>query len=285
MTDLPDPWGAHASCYDEVFAPLTGYIARSMLSVAEAQIPEEAHVLDVACGSGALFLPAVARAQRARARGGGGRVTGCDFSAGMVDLALRKAAQIADPEVFLGEVQDGQALTYGDGSFDAVFSCFGIFLFEDRRAGWAEAMRVLRPGGLFATTTWQAPEKNEMFRAQFAPLSAALPPRLTADATPPGWMVVADGDALAAEVGAAGFVDVEVRPFETELVIPSAEVAWACMVDNPAAGAMLGQCTDAERAEVESAVLTSLHERTGGPGRPLVLRAACNILVARKASR
>ncbi|TPV96868.1 MAG: methyltransferase domain-containing protein [Myxococcales bacterium FL481] len=279
-----DPWGAHASVYDRLFAPLTGYIGRSMLAIAEARIPTDAHVLDVACGSGAFLIPVVERAQRRRHAGGRDMVTGCDYSPGMVELARRRLAGLSvEPDEFECQVQDGQALGYDDRSYDAVFSCFGIFLFEDRHAGWREAARVLRPGGVFATTSWSAPEQNEMFRAQFTPVMEALPARLTEGMTPPGWMVVAEPDALRSEVAATGFEDVDVRNFRTGFAIPDAETAWGAMVDNPAAGAVLRQCDERELETVKSRVIDSLQDRAGGPGRPIVLEASCNILVARRA--
>lgn len=278
-----DPWGEHASSYDRVFAPLTGYIARSMLAMTDARMPEDARVLDIACGSGALFLPAVERAQRRRARGGGDYVVGCDFSPGMVEVARTKAEALFDADAFSCGVQDGQALSEEDARYDAAFSCFGIFLFPDRVAGWREAARVLKPGGVFATTTWLAPEHNEMFRAQFEPVMGALPKRLTEDLRPSGWMLVADRHALAAEVAQAGFRDVETSVFRTQFVLPSAGLAWETMLGNPVGGALLRACSDVEAAEVEVAFVRGLEERAGGPGRPVVLEAACNVLVARKA--
>lgn len=278
-----DPWGQHASTYDRVFAPLTGYIARSMLAMTDARMPNDARILDIACGSGALVLPAIERVQRRRAGGGSDFVMGCDFSPGMVDIARKKAEALFHTDAFQFSVQDGQALAEDDASYDAAFSCFGIFLFPERKAGWREAARVLKPGGLFATTSWVAPEDNEMFRAQFGPVMGALPPRLTEDMTPPGWLIVADREALAAEVTEAGFRDVETSLFRTQFVMPSVEVAWATMLDNPAAGALMRECDEAETAKVKAAFDHGMLERAGGPGRPIVLEAVCNIVVARKA--
>lgn len=279
-TQSEDLWGEHASTYDRVFAPLTGYIARSMLAMIEARLPADARVLDIACGSGALLLPAIERAQRYRDMGRSDFVVGCDYSSGMVAQARRNAARAHDTTAFHCEIQDGQALNYEDASFDAVFSCFGIFLFEDRHAGWREAARVLKAGGLFATTTWMGPEHNEMFRAQSAPLMEALPARLREGMTPPGWMAVADSEALKSEVEQAGFRDVEVRPFHTTFVLPSVEVAWNAMLDNPAGGALLRRCDASERAAVREAFVSHLCDKAGGSNRPIALEASCHTLTA-----
>ncbi|MEM6293487.1 MAG: methyltransferase domain-containing protein [Myxococcota bacterium] len=278
-----DPWGDHASTYDRVFAPLTGYIARSMLAMTDTQMPDDARVLDIACGSGALLLPAIERVHRRRVAGHASVAVGCDISGGMVDIARAKADALFDGDAFRCGVQDGQALDEADASFDAAFSCFGIFLFPDRLAGWREAARVLKPGGIFATSTWAAPEDNEMFRAQFGPLATALPERLTQDMTPPGWMIVADPAALSAEVSEAGFVDVQTSRFTAQFVLPSAQTAWETMLDNPAAGALMRECSASELAAVKDAVVSSLQARATGPGGSIVLEAVCNVLVARRA--
>lgn len=281
-TEPTDPWGAHASTYDRIFAPLTGYVARTMLASTEERTPNGARVLDIGCGSGALLLPAIERAQRRRLQGHADVVVGCDFSPGMVSMAHRRAEALFDSNAFRCDVQDGQALTEDDASYDAAFSCFGIFLFPDRQAGWREAARVLKPGGVFSTSTWLPPEDNEMFRAQFGPMMEALPSRLTEDMAPSGWLEVGRAEALGAEVRDAGFEDVETTVFRTMFALPSAAMAWDAVLDNPAAGALVQQCTGSEREAVESAFLESMLQRAGGPQNPILLEAACNILVARR---
>ena len=73
-----------------------------------------------------------------------------DFSPGMV--ACIAAADAPNVEV---RVMDGQALALDDGSFDAVFSIFGVIMFPDWRKGLAEMARVTRPGGYGVVATWQ----------------------------------------------------------------------------------------------------------------------------------
>ena len=277
-----DPWGSHASTYDRIFAPLTGYVARTMLASTEERTLDGARVLDIACGSGALLLPAIERAQRRRQEGHNDVVVGCDFSPGMVAISQKRAEALYTSDAFRCEVQDGQALSEDDATYDAAFSCFGIFLFPDRHAGWREAARVLKPGGLFSTSSWLPPEHNEMFRAQFEPMMEALPSRITEQLEAPGWLGVATAEALEAEVGEAGFTEIETTVFRTMFTLPSARVAWKAVLENPAAGAMLQQCDEQEREAVKSAFFDSMQQRAGGARRPILLEAACNILVARR---
>ena len=60
------------------------------------------------------------------------------------------------------QVADAQALPFDDGSFDVVVCQFGVMFLPDRVQGYAEARRVLRPGGTFVLTVWKGLESNEL---------------------------------------------------------------------------------------------------------------------------
>ncbi len=278
-------WDRHATTYAKLFAPLTGYIARAMLQLIAPKLPARAHLLDIACGTGALTVPAIEWALHERATtGAAGMVTASDFSPGMVEYT-RKAATAcgADAELLRCDVQNGEALTYDDASFDAVGSSFGIFLFDDRVAGWREAARVLRPGGLFVTSVWQGPETNMMLRAQTKPVLEALPAHLL-PSNARSWIEISRADALIAEVTtAAPLTDARCFPFQASLVLPNAQATFDAMVDNPVIGALLRQCSPEEFAVVRENVLASFVELAGGADQPVIFDSACNILVARRA--
>lgn len=73
------------------------------------------------------------------------RLTGVDFSAGMLALARRRAADLGR-RVALG-VADAHALPFGDGTFDTVVATFSLCAVGDDRRAVGEMVRVLRPGG------------------------------------------------------------------------------------------------------------------------------------------
>lgn len=284
MQDGAQAWDDHASTYASLFAPLTGFIARSMFTMTETRLPANARILDIACGSGALTFPAIERAMRERAAGGmGGHVVAADFSPGMVAITAEAARARGVPaDLYTCEVQNGEALTFPDAQFDGVYSCFGIFLFGDRLAGWREAARVLKPGGVFATAVWQGPETNAMLRTQMMPIVAALPEALRPKQKP-AWMEIAEAGALASEIDRTGmFTDVKVRPFTASFAMCPWPLGWDALRNNPVMGALLARCSPEDLERVRSAFFAALREQAGGDDEPLIVESACNILLARR---
>jgi len=103
-------------------------------------------VLDVATGTGhAAFALA-----RCLPRG---RVTGVDFSSGMLAQARRKGATEGVANVEFLE-RDMQALGFGPGAFDAATCAFGIFFVEDMDAQLSHLSGVVRSGGKVAITSF-----------------------------------------------------------------------------------------------------------------------------------
>lgn len=282
MVTSPDPstaasWDAHARDYARLFAPLTGHIARAMVALVEARLPAAPRLLDIACGPGDLAVAAARLCEGPR----GGSVLATDISPAMVALTEGALAGIeADTRC---EVHDGQALDLGRGTFDAAFSCFGIFLFPDRAAAWRSAAEALHPGGYLVTSVWRGPEHNELAHVQMAPLIAALPRRLTDPPPKPSWAPITTAEGLIAEVtSSAPFGDPEVHVVEATLALPCPRALWQGMVGNPVTGSLLDQCNTAELDRVKQAILADWEARSGGVDRPLVLGASCNVLIARR---
>jgi ubiquinone/menaquinone biosynthesis C-methylase UbiE len=123
-------------------------IAKSFASGAEEFIARLAlgprqSVLDVACGTGNLAVPA------ARA---GARVTGIDIAPNLIAQARLEARAAGCVIAF--DVGDAEALPYLDGQFDTTVTMFGaMFAYRPERAA-AELVRVTRPGGRVAMANW-----------------------------------------------------------------------------------------------------------------------------------
>ena len=59
-------------------------------------------------------------------------------------------------ERILWRQADALELPFGDAEFDVVVCHFGAMFFPDKRRGFQEAFRVLRPGGHFLLNVWDS---------------------------------------------------------------------------------------------------------------------------------
>jgi SAM-dependent methyltransferase len=99
---------------------------------------------------------------------------------------------------------DAMALPFGDCEFDAVVCQFGVMFFPDKPHAFAEARRVLKPGGVFLFNAWDRIEDNDFADAVSDALEGVFPddpPRFMAR-TPHGYH---DIDVIARDLAAGGF--------------------------------------------------------------------------------
>ena len=84
---------------------------------------------------------------------------------------------------------DAMQLPFRDGTFDAVVCQFGVMFFPEKSKAFAEARRVLRPGGVFIFNVWDRIEENEFADTVTTALESLFPkdpPRFMAR-TPHGY--------------------------------------------------------------------------------------------------
>src|SRR5579863_7517697 len=98
-----------AAEYDHAFAHVTAYFMPYLLRA--AHVVPGMRVLDIATGTGLSAEAALA------AVGPTGHVTAADISPAMAGRARERLGEVPNVSV---SVEDGQALSFPDGSFDAV---------------------------------------------------------------------------------------------------------------------------------------------------------------------
>ncbi|HUS31584.1 MAG TPA: arsenite methyltransferase [Kofleriaceae bacterium] len=182
-----------------------------------------------------------------------GRVIGVDMTADMVSLARANARKVnaTNVEFRLGEIEH---LPVADSSIDVILSNCVINLSPDKRAVFAEAMRVLAPGGRLAIADIVA--------------TRAIPTQMQNDVAAlcgcvAGAALLDDVRAMLVDVG-FGDVEVSVTPRSAEIL-----GGWMPGIDQYVAS-----------ATIEARKPGAMHARAGGAtsataGEPAKQRSCC----------
>jgi len=218
------PWNLVADGYAETTMIVFEQYADE--AIAASKLKPGATVLDVACGPGTLAL------RLARAAG---NVHGIDFSESMLDVFEKKIEQAGYKHIKL-HCGDAQALPYADEMFDAAFSLFGLMFFPDRKKGFAEIYRTLKPGGSIAVTSWAPVDQSPAMQTMFGALRAIKP-----DLPQPQRSITTleNPDVFMQEMHDAGFHNVKIRCVTKPFPVTTLHEFWATMVKGSAPIQML----------------------------------------------
>jgi demethylmenaquinone methyltransferase / 2-methoxy-6-polyprenyl-1,4-benzoquinol methylase len=145
--------------FDEI-APRYDFVSRAFscgmdrrwkrLGVMKAALPDNAVVLDLACGTGDFSQIVNERLPRAR-------TIAVDITEGMLRLARKRGVR----EAACG---NAAALPFADGTFDCVFIGYGLRNFPDLSGSIREIERVTRPGGLMVSLDFFLPANRVLRR-------------------------------------------------------------------------------------------------------------------------
>ncbi|WP_407150491.1 class I SAM-dependent methyltransferase [Bradyrhizobium sp. ORS 86] len=239
-----------AAEYDRAFAHVSSYFLPALLRA--AGVASGMKVLDIATGTG------LAAAESLRAVGSTGHVVAADMSEAMVEQAKQRLS--AAPNVTFA-VEDGQSLSFADGSFDALICSLGLMFFPDPSRGLSEFLRVLRPGGRAAASVLTVPERS--YNGRINAIMAKHLPAIS-EATERTFSL---GDAVRLRqlLETAGFRNVEISREAHRFSLPSFDAYFGPFERG---GASTGQAyltlPESVRDSVRKEVQRSLGD-TGGP--------------------
>lgn len=144
--DCPEEGAFH---YDHFLGPL--FFEPYAIEVAKRIDPSPVSIaLEIAAGTGR-----VTRHIRERIAASA-KLIASDISGEMLAEAKKKLSHL---DIDWQNI-DAQQLPFTDNSIDLVVCCFGYMFVPDKPKAFAEAYRVLRPGGVFLFTTWDKLEHN-----------------------------------------------------------------------------------------------------------------------------
>jgi len=175
-TDTKDPFAQLKEAQKKgwgLFAPLesiTVPIAAILVEFAEVRPGQK--LLDCACGTGVVAITAARL---------GAKVQALDLAPALVERAKQNAA-LAGVAVDFVE-GDVEALPYPDAAFDVVLSQFGHMFAPRPDVAIRELLRVLKPGGRIAFTSWPP----DHFVGRLFALTSQYAPPPPGAAPPPAW--------------------------------------------------------------------------------------------------
>jgi len=240
--------------------------AKVLLVVANARPGE--HIIDVGCGTGATT------AELARAVGPTGHVLGVDISETLIEAA--RSHRVDNATFVLG---DAATHPFKAGTYDLVFSRFGVMFFGEPVAAFRNFRRALKPGGRLVFICWRPPQENPW---AVVPLRAAepfLPPLPRPGPEDPGQFSFGDRRRVERILTEAGFGRLAIEPVERPMFLGAsiADIVQGAGRFGPLARAF----ANAEPAAVEkakAAIATALEPHLGPSG--VELPGACWLVTA-----
>ena len=142
-----------AENYDRYLGPIL-FESYGQYIASKIDTEQVSSVLEIACGSGR-----VTRHLR-KALPADVMLWATDISGDMLNIANREI----DNDGIIFQAEDAQKLSFADNSFDLVICQFGMMFLPDKKKGFEEIFRVLKPGGKFMFFTWDDTLNMPLFK-------------------------------------------------------------------------------------------------------------------------
>jgi len=245
--------GAAAEMYERYAGQFMRAWTEDMVALAALRHGER--VLDLACGTGAVARHASTRL------GPTGQITGLDLISGM--LAMARATRLDSGAIVNWVEGNAVAMDLPDASFDVVMCQQGLQFFPDGLAALREVRRVLVPGGRALLSVWSL---QNAYNVAIANAFETLVDAETATKYRAPRAASPSAGTLQSMMVEAGFRDVEVRPRELTLHLPSIETFVLGHVSSGPVASVVSAFSDERRAAFAKQVRTALQPYAEGDG-------------------
>jgi ubiquinone/menaquinone biosynthesis C-methylase UbiE len=220
--------------------------------VARLHVPENASVLEVACGTGIVT-------RRLRARlGPEATLVATDLNDAMLDCARRNFSATGTIEWKQADVTE---LPFDDQLFDAVVCQFGLMFVPDKEKAFSEIYRVLKPGAVFLFNLWDRIENNDLPHIAHTIISKFF------DDNPPDFYEVPfschDPEMIRSLATTAGFKQLQLSLLPLQAISPSAREATQGLIHGNPVIAAIRERNESALPEIEAAVAATLVAQCG----------------------
>ena len=261
-------WVNRQEDWDLVLAPITA------ATLARAAVKPGERIVDIGCGCGATTI------ELARRVGPEGRVLGIDVSAAMLARAAERVAPGAPVELVCA---DATSYPFPRGTFDLLFSRFGVMFFAEPARAFANLRTALKGGGRLVFVAFRTAKEN---RWATVPLRAAMEhvPRLPElGPEDPSAFAFASEERVRRILGEAGFRAVGLEPFDLELDIAAGRGLDAAVASALEVGAT-SRAIDGQPPALRSAVAASIRQALAPYARGREVRLAAALWFANATS-
>jgi ubiquinone/menaquinone biosynthesis C-methylase UbiE len=253
-----------AAEYDRAFAHVTRYFMPFVLRA--ARITPGMCVLDIATGTGLSAEAALS------AVGPTGHVTAADISPAMVEKTRERLGEVRNASVL---VEDAQALSFSDETFDAVVCNLGLMFFPKPARSLSEFRRVLRPGGRSAVSVNTVPERS--YNHQINVILTRYVPGLAEAVT--RTFSLGEASRLEELLRECGFSQIETRTVKHTFVLPSFDAYYGPFERG---GASTGQALATLPDEIRRSVRDEVRRDFDDTGGPIEVEAEYRIASGRR---
>ncbi len=277
MTDQNQYWNGSAGDYWVKEQANRDAMLRQFGAIAlhAARVAEGERVLDVGCGCADTTIALAERVGEA------GKVVGLDISAPMLARARDRCAGLPNVSFLEG---DATVVPLAPGSFDLLYSRFGVMFFTDPVAAFRHLQGALAPRGRLAFISWRTFKENPWAAVPFL-AAAEIVGRPEPDPPgSPGPFSFGEADRVRGILLSAGFQAIDIQPFDT--IVPAgvtsgtlAEAAKEVARAGPVTRLLMDKSEEqvAKALEVIEARIAQYRSPLGG----VRLRAGCWVVTAR----
>jgi len=202
-------WVESQVLLDRMFKPFEDLLVSTVVSLSARR------VLDVGCGTGATTLAV------SPLLGSEGKVVGVDISEPMIQIARQRAQQQGSAAQFIAA--DAATHDFGERTFDAVISRFGVMFFADPVQAFTNLRSATNDGGHLRCIAFRSATENPFMTAAER-AAAPLLPNLPARRAGPGQFAFADADRVHGILAASGWQHIDLDPIDVVCTFPAADL-------------------------------------------------------------